>query len=203
MDDEPRAGSLHLVAGDPALDFANTVTWRSTERELDHLQTPEHLLDWGAHAGLLAPAKLTEARAALSRDPARGRRLLREAVRLRDAIHEVGSAIAAGGRASDERLAVILRAAAEALPGARLTRAGADRYGLDFGDAAAGSDLPGRIAWSMLDLLRSDRLSGLKQCPAHGCGWLFLDTTRNRSRRWCDMATCGNRAKALQFRRRG
>ena len=203
MDDERRAGSLHLVAGDPALDFANTVSWRSTGRELDHLQVPEHLLEWGAHAGLLAPARLYEARAALSRSPASGHRLLREAVRLRDAIHEAGSAIAAGEQAADESLAVILRAAAFALPGARLARAGADRYGLDFGDAAAGADLPGRVAWSMLDLLRSDRLPSLKRCPAHGCGWLFLDTTRNRSRRWCDMASCGNRAKAERFRRRG
>lgn len=199
MEHGPRARSLHLVAGDPALDFANTVTWRSTARELDHLQAPEHVLEWAAHAGLLPRAEFARARAALSREPERGHRLLREAVQLRDAIYETGSTIASGGRAKDEPLGVILRAAAASLPHARLVGGTSNHYGLEFG-GTVGNNLPGRIAWSMLDLLRSDRLPSLKQCPAHDCGWLFLDVTRNGSRRWCDMASCGNRAKAKRFR---
>jgi len=48
--------------------------------------------------------------------------------------------------------------------------------------------------------LRSDELDLLKRCPADNCRWLFLDRTKNRSRRWCDMATCGNQAKARKHR---
>jgi len=47
-----------------------------------------------------------------------------------------------------------------------------------------------------VDLLTSDRLSAVRECAADDCAWLFLDESRNRSRRWCDMKVCGNRQKA-------
>jgi predicted RNA-binding Zn ribbon-like protein len=59
----------------------------------------------------------------------------------------------------------------------------------------------GIIAWSALDLLRSDELARLKQCPPDDCHWLFIDRTKNGSRRWCDMGTCGNRAKKMAHRK--
>lgn len=58
------------------------------------------------------------------------------------------------------------------------------------------------IAWSITELLLSDKLSRVGQCAAENCGWLFLDTTRNHSRRWCEMEHCGNRAKAKRHYRR-
>ena len=56
------------------------------------------------------------------------------------------------------------------------------------------------IFQSAVDLLVSkDHLERVKQCEGDQCGWLFFDTSRNRSRRWCSMADCGNRAKARRF----
>jgi predicted RNA-binding Zn ribbon-like protein len=52
---------------------------------------------------------------------------------------------------------------------------------------------------SAADLLVSDELKRVKRCGDPACGWLFLDTSRNKSRRWCDMSDCGNRAKASRF----
>jgi predicted RNA-binding Zn ribbon-like protein len=52
---------------------------------------------------------------------------------------------------------------------------------------------------SAADLLVSDELKRVKKCGDPACGWLFLDTSRNNSRRWCDMSDCGNRAKACRF----
>jgi predicted RNA-binding Zn ribbon-like protein len=70
---------------------------------------------------------------------------------------------------------------------------------------AGGRDLD-RILWptvrSAADLLTSDELKRLRQCDGEDCRWLFLDTSKNRSRRWCEMADCGNRAKVRRFRRR-
>ena len=61
----------------------------------------------------------------------------------------------------------------------------------------------GPVARSAAELLTSDRLDRLRQCESEkGCGWLFVDGSRNRSRRWCDMSDCGNRAKARRFHRR-
>jgi predicted RNA-binding Zn ribbon-like protein len=59
-----------------------------------------------------------------------------------------------------------------------------------------------RLMWSAADLLASDRLAQVKVCAGEGCGWLFLDASRNQSRRWCSMADCGNRAKASRYYRR-
>ena len=63
-------------------------------------------------------------------------------------------------------------------------------------------DALGAIARSAVELLTSGDLSRLRQCSGEGCGWLFLDTSRNGSRQWCDMRICGNRAKARKFRRK-
>jgi predicted RNA-binding Zn ribbon-like protein len=51
------------------------------------------------------------------------------------------------------------------------------------------------VARSAAELLTSRELSGLRECAGYDCGRLFMDGTKNRSRRWCDMASCGNRAK--------
>lgn len=58
------------------------------------------------------------------------------------------------------------------------------------------------IIGSAADLLTSPELEKVKLCAADDCGWLFIDGSRNRSRRWCDMSDCGNRAKARRYRRR-
>jgi hypothetical protein len=51
-------------------------------------------------------------------------------------------------------------------------------------------------------LLTSDDLSSVRECAANWCDWLFLDNSRNQSRRWCDMKICGNRTKASRYYRR-
>lgn len=58
------------------------------------------------------------------------------------------------------------------------------------------------IAVSAADLLVGDELERVRLCAADDCGWLFLDESRNRSRRWCDMSDCGNRAKVRRYRAR-
>jgi predicted RNA-binding Zn ribbon-like protein len=60
----------------------------------------------------------------------------------------------------------------------------------------------GPIALSALTLLTQSDLSRIKQCQGDHCGWLFFDTTKNRSRRWCEMEVCGNRAKQRALRAR-
>jgi predicted RNA-binding Zn ribbon-like protein len=55
------------------------------------------------------------------------------------------------------------------------------------------------VAKSAADLLTSGRALAVRQCAAETCWWLFLDTSRNQSRRWCDMKVCGNREKVRRF----
>ena len=197
-----RAASLPLVGGALAFDFANTAAGRDEAEPAEHLANADQLAAWAAHAGGVDQATARRLASALAREPAAAWKALREARRLREAIHGLGSALArreAPGRAD---LATVRDVARGAMAEAELTADG-EGYAFDFSGASAELALLGPIAWSALDLLRQGNFDRIKQCPAPGCGWLFLDRSKNNSRRWCDMATCGNRSKAKRHRERG
>ena len=177
---------LHRVGGNLALDFANTISWRATNRETDHIATGEGLLRWAAHSDLV---RAGTAYAPIS-DP-----LLTTAQELRHAIRAAMEKVLAGEEAAQDR-AVILDILRHSLGSAKLTGVPAH---IDFIDPA--DEIVGTIALAAVDLLRDARLARLKMCPNDDCHWLFLDMTKNRSRRWCDMASCGNRAKVAHHRR--
>lgn len=171
----------HRIAGDIALDLANTVSWRGTDRETDHLMSAEDIVAWAKEAGLVDRGYDVSSR---ERDV-----LVKRTLALRLAIGEAGAAIAHGKDAPVSALNVIRDLAASALQAAEVS-------GVPATFKFKGIDkIVGAVAWSALDLLRGDELSRLKQCPPNDCRWLFIDRTKNASRRWCDMATCGNRAK--------
>jgi predicted RNA-binding Zn ribbon-like protein len=196
------AGRLPLVGGALALDFANTAAGRGTDGAVEHLRSADDLVAWAAHAGAIGAEAAARIRPAFARGGAGGR-VLDEARALREAIFGVGSAVAQGRRAPPADLATLSRCAGAAVAAARLVPAD-DGYALAFTDPPPEMALLGPIAWSALDLVTHGEIARLKQCPGQGCGWLFLDHSKNGSRRWCDMATCGNRAKARTHRlRRG
>lgn len=183
---------LDLVGDSPALDFANSVNSRISVAH-DYLGTYDDLLTWAEHAGVLDSADRGVAEAATS--DAQRRRVLRAAHRRRDAIFQVFSAIAAGPQPPPRALRDLLRA---------------------YGEAVAQSEPhPGptgaTLTWPVDDPLRPLRpidydagrllLSAdvglVKECP--GCGWLFLDRSRTKRRRWCDMQVCGSRSKMRRY----
>jgi len=178
------SGLPHFVAGNLALDLANSVSWRGTERQVDHLPDATAALAWAEAQGLVDRNFVIE-------DPAM---LLSELHALRAAIESVGGAIASGRAAPRDGLVVICNMAAQSLT--RAAPSGAPLH-LRFADR---DRITGPIAWAAFDLLRGDELSRLKQCPPDDCRWLFIDRTKNGSRRWCDMGTCGNRAKKRKLR---
>jgi predicted RNA-binding Zn ribbon-like protein len=127
---------------------------------------------------------------------------LRLAIRLREALYRIFSAAAAGRLPADADLRLLNAMAAEAL--SRQWIVHRDR-GFVWEWRQAGSDLR-RPLWpvvrSAVELLTSDERRGVRECASPTCSWLFLDHSRNHSRRWCDMKVCGNRAKARRFYRR-
>jgi predicted RNA-binding Zn ribbon-like protein len=176
----------HRIGGNLSLDLANTITWRGTGREFDHLADPDAVIAWASEVGLVAEGM------SLKQDERV--ELVEDIHRLRDAVQEAGAAVAAGQRPPASALATIRDTAARSLANADLAGAPAK---LIF----CGADrIVGTIAWAAFDLLRGDELGRLKQCPTDDCRWLFIDRTKNGSRRWCDMATCGDRAKKRRSR---
>lgn len=174
------------ISGNLALDLANTISWRNTSREVDHLATFDDVLAWSKEVGLIGDDFVAS--------PPEQRTLLEQVLALRKAIRAAGSAIANGLDPLQSDLDVIREIAASALRQASLSGTPCT---LHFEGI---NRVTGAIAWSALDLLRGDELSRLKQCPPDECHWLFIDRTKNGSRRWCDMGTCGNRAKKMAYR---
>ena len=121
---------------------------------------------------------------------------LAEAIALREAIYRIFGALAASETIADKDIALLNRALAEAPR--RETLAQADGgYAWDIKKIDV--SVPGLLApvlWSAADLLtRADRRR-VRRCANDACLWLFIDDSKAGTRRWCDMSSCGNRAKS-------
>ena len=178
------------------LGFANTLEDRLTGHPHETLNSYGDLLAWGSRQGILMGREAERLARQASRRPARAASTLERAVALREAIYRIFSAVAGGHSAPPADLAILNAVLAAALASLRI---------VTMGDGFAwvwprGEEMLDRVVWpvalSAADLLTSSERRAVRECAAANCGWLFLDTTRNRSRRWCDMKVCGNRAKA-------
>jgi len=186
-----------LVAGALCLDFANTAAWHAAARPEESLKSYEDLVAWCRRADLVdtggAERLLREAR----RRPAAAAAALRRAISLREVIYRIVVSIMRGRTPEPADLDVFNRALGSAL---RCSRVVPGRGGLLWtwkDDDRALDAMLRPIVESAADLLTSERRRRIGQCADdRGCGWLFLDATKNRSRRWCAMGDCGNRAKA-------
>ncbi|HEX5502477.1 MAG TPA: ABATE domain-containing protein [Thermomicrobiales bacterium] len=184
------------------LDFANTVSPHGGADVNEHLHAYADLLAWGRRAGVLTAEGERGLAAVAARRPAEAAAVLVGAIALREAIYRVFSAVAGGRAPAGADLATLNDALARASAHLRVVPAAGG-----FAWAWAGADdALDRVLWpvarSAADLLTSARLDRVRECAGEDCNWLFLDLSRNRSRRWCDMKECGNRAKARRHYRR-
>jgi predicted RNA-binding Zn ribbon-like protein len=186
---------LSLVGGHTCLDFTNTVNLRESRRFRDRLESYGDLLNWAVHAGILAAGQARDLHSKADRDPDEAAAILQRAIELREVIFHIFSAIAGGKGPRDEDLELFNRHFTVAMSHACMIRENG-RYvvGFDCGQALDAMLPP--IAWSAAELLRDPASARIKECAGETCGWLFLDTSKNHSRRWCEMKDCGNRAKA-------
>jgi predicted RNA-binding Zn ribbon-like protein len=196
------AGNLSLVGGFLALDFANTSGGRDTAESTEHIHSAVDLVDWASHAGSIDAKTARRSYAAIAGDADVAEKLLRDALQLRNAIYGVGSAIARGEAPPQTDLRQLKDCARGTLGSADMAASAGGGYAFDFSAAPADVALLGPVAWSALELLATGNFQRLKQCPSPDCGWLFFDKSKNNSRRWCDMATCGNRTKGKRHRER-
>jgi predicted RNA-binding Zn ribbon-like protein len=200
---QTKQANWKLVGGRLCLDFINTVGGRAGATVLrDKLADYGDLLEWTRLAGIANP---TESRN-LARHAAAHRHeskaTLRRAVQLREALYRIFKSAAEGRRPRVADLDTLSQELRIARARERLTHTGG-AFAWTWQDGETALD---RVLWpvslSAADLLTSGDLSRLRQCGGPECGWMFLDTSRNRSRYWCDMKDCGNRAKVSRFRQR-
>ena len=197
---------FEFTGGELCLDFANTVSHRTdVERRSDGLVSFGDLLEWSRQAGTISAADYLGWKRAAGRSPVAARRTFARAVALREAIYHAMSAHCAGRSIPRSALDTIGREAAIAAGHRHIvTVAGrGSAFGWSWEATAARLDRAiWPIAWSAADLMTSARVHQVRECALETCGWLFVDTSRNQTRRWCDMRVCGNRAKVRRFYQR-
>jgi predicted RNA-binding Zn ribbon-like protein len=190
---------IELAGGALALDFANTVGGTHVQPTHDHLRSYGDIVRFAELAGGLEPKVAKRLGQRAQREPVRAEAVYELGISLREAIWAVFSALASGEAPRDADLDLIGDAAAA---GAARSRLLYDRHGVGWSLPSDGDELE-RPLWeigrSAAELLTSGERDRVKECASARCEWVFLDRSRNRSRRWCDMSDCGNRAKARRF----
>ncbi len=192
-----------FCGGHLALDFVNTVSDRGGER-VERLNVYGDLLEWATARGAVAAADARRLAKAADARPGAADEALCSAVALREALYRIVAAVSAQRHARREDLALLDAHLRAAYARVRLAPA-SERLALAF-DAPDDRSLLAPIVMPVVraavDLLTSNAIARVHTCAERSCAWLFLDTTRSGTRRWCDMKVCGNRAKARRHRAR-
>ncbi|NTY40955.1 CGNR zinc finger domain-containing protein [Burkholderia diffusa] len=198
-DTQPSVTMDCLIPAPPetlSIDFANTLYWRGSEAPTETFGTMDDLLAWcREQAGV--PAALADrchVRGVEEGEPA----MLARALALREALYRLFHAQAERREPQADDLALLGGFLAEASPRVALARVDGG-YAWRIADAGATlAELLSPVLWSAIDLLGGARLAKVKRCANDACQWLFIDDSKNGSRRWCSMSSCGNRAKAYR-----
>ncbi len=165
-----------------ATSFTATLTERHGDA-VERIPTPQRLIDWLAVSGL-AVGSCTIAQLDLARE-------------LREAIHAAATAAAIQDALPASAIQIINDRSAQGRAAAMLTPEGKRRWQLSA--ASSVEDALSVIAADAISIIAGERDGKLALCASPTCQAAFFDTSQSRTRKWCDMNTCGNRQKKARF----
>lgn len=190
--------SLELVGGVLCLDFANTINSRR-EPEHDYLLTYSDIVEWAGKVEILSVQQVKSLKQLETQDVRKAERALEKGQNAREVIYRVFSAVANKSEPKEDDFMAITHLYEEAIANGQHVRI--DQH---YEIAWKADEMFDAFLWPIVSsaesLLLSKELSRVKECP--NCGWLFLDTSKNQSRRWCSMNTCGARDKMRRYHKR-
>jgi len=195
---------LPILGGHLALDFANTVDDPEGPERYDHAGIYPELIGWSARIGILGPDQADELLDAARKHPRAESAALRKMHEMRRLLNEIFSEIAAmnngqtttGERMPAESWADLRPFVTDALAHAELLAVGAT-YELTWPVTARLDAMLWPVAAAAAELLTAPQLARVKKCE--GCPWLFVDQSKNHSRRWCAMEDCGTHEKIRRY----
>ena len=198
--------TFQFVGGALCLDFCNSMGGKREAVAREYLHSYADFLSWSQQAGLVGASAAAARLRHACRRPAAAAAVLRRAIALRESIYRIFLAGARERKPKESDLEELNAVLARCLPRLRIA-ASKQGFGWEWRrENGSLDDALGPIARSAAELLVSrESLERIRQCQGDNCGWLFLDSSRNHSRCWCDMRDCGNRAKVRRHRlkRRG
>ena len=202
------AAKMRLIGGQLCLDFVNTVDGRESKSSSannvlgDKLGNYFDLVEWGQHAGIITVLESRRLIEEGRRKATEAGKVFERAIALREALYRIFKAMLTDRQPQSVDLDKVNDELQRARSHERLTRAG-DGFAWEWtGPATALDRMLWSIAHSAAEYLTAGDLSRLRECGGEECGWLFEDTSKNRSRQWCHMQDCGNLEKVRRFRAR-
>jgi predicted RNA-binding Zn ribbon-like protein len=202
--DRRQAPLYELLAGNVALDFVNTLDNRPSGQPKELLKNYYDLARFGEDTGILKPEQLDYFYERVHLMPDEAEEAMRRARNLREALHDIFSAVMNRQTAPQlamERLNGNLHEAAlhsRLVQSKTAPRDGRLEWRFDNMKSSFNAML-WPVARAAADLLASSDVALVRACSSPTCQWLFLDTSKNHHRRWCSMKLCGNRTKARKF----
>ncbi|HZO74382.1 MAG TPA: ABATE domain-containing protein [Ktedonobacteraceae bacterium] len=184
------------------LNFANTLEDRASDAPRELLTSYDDLIEWAEQAQIVTSEQARELLAEAESHKGKAEKILQRARDWREVLYRIFLMLASGERPQEADLRLLNVALAQAMVHARIIPAG-DGFAWRWDVEPRALDWPlWPVIRSAADILTSEEVQAVRVCAADDCNWLFLDTSKNRSRRWCDMKTCGNRAKARKHHER-
>jgi predicted RNA-binding Zn ribbon-like protein len=208
------AAEMRLIGGRLCLDFVNTVDGRQNDSSRkksrsfnslvlgDKLGDYSDLVAWSRHSGIVTATEVGRLIQESKRKAAEARAVFDRAIELREALHRIFKATVTGRMPQSVELETVNDELLKARNHERLISTEKGFTWEWIGREAALDRMLWSIAHSAAEFLSKGDLSRLRECGGEECGWLFEDTSRNRSRQWCHMQDCGNLAKVRRFRTR-
>jgi predicted RNA-binding Zn ribbon-like protein len=194
------------------LDFVNTVDGRKHDSSQkislnslvlgDKLKDYSDLVAWSQHSGIITAAEAARLIKESKKKPAMASTVLHRAIALREALHRILRATVMENVPRTVDLETVNDELLKARKNERLISTDEGFKWEWTGETTALDRMLWSIAQSAAEFLSTADLSRLRECGGEECGWLFEDTSRNRSRQWCHMQDCGNVAKVRRFRTR-
>ncbi|MBV8613015.1 MAG: ABATE domain-containing protein [Acetobacteraceae bacterium] len=190
------AGFLAAPREDVCLDFVNTRSWRGRETPSEALRGLDDVLAWARGAGGVDVGTAQSFQDWWGPRPREASAAFSSAIALREALFRLFEAVSSGEAPDPAALSALNAALGSAAPRSRVApRAGALVWSVD-GLVPGMAALLSPVLWSASDLLAGPRRHRVRLCANPQCRWVFLDDSKSGNRRWCSMASCGNRAKA-------
>lgn len=195
--------SLNLKSGWLCLDYANTAIWHASDHPEEHMNTFDDLFFWAEHVGIVKGQQAKQILQKAKKNPREANKVHKRAINLREAIYHIFSAVAASKQPKLSDLITLNASLSRALRHLKVVLS----ENVFTWEWMLSEESLDQILWpvarSAAILLTSKEIDRVGECADdRGCGWLFLDTSRNRSRRWCDMKDCGNRDKVRRYYKR-
>jgi predicted RNA-binding Zn ribbon-like protein len=184
-------------AGDLSLNFANTKDWHTSQKPVENLKSYADLVIWGEQAGLVFPEQDKRVYQLASEQPDEATCAYEFALQVREAIYRIFSQHYTGLPIPEADLVLLNSVVRQAMAHLQLSPTQGEFHWKWSVEVDGANLILWPVARAAAELLTSDQASRVRICEDNrGCGYLFIDQTKNHSRRWCSMESCGNRAKA-------